>query len=1358
MTIKNACPLVLSLFLGWFSPLVLMGQTSFAHLENLNIEDGLSQNSVTCILQDSRGLMWFGTEDGLNSYDGYSFKHFKHKPYDTLSLGASIVSCIVEDSSQNLWIGTTNGLSKLNLKDHSIARFPLPNAIYSGLGTTIIHDMILGGNGNLIAATYDGILDFQMGSGDYKIFKPQPHQSHPLGQHNRTLLKYSQHEVWVGSNHGVIVYNQKNHTVEPLKGPLAQHLAGQVVYKLMKDRQQQVWISTGKGLFRYDPETEALRQFRLDPQPELNRFGIIDIFQDSNGYYWVGSYQNIPYVLKPGDDTFRPLKVLNNIGSSHSIPSIYEDDSGIIWLGSYTGVFKFDPNRWKFQHFKESHTAANNFEVIPGVRGFAENEHGNILVVSSGAGIHQFDPQKKQLNQLTDYFAKFIPDFNINIKCVLWDSHGYLWIGLWHQGLYRINLQTKEYQYYQAGNSQSTIRNSSVRSLLEDPDGDIWIATYGGLHRYRHQTDEFQIFLESEDDQGLTDAGVQVLFLDSQNYLWAGTTRGGLNKFDFETNTFQKFSYQAADSSGISYNYITSFAETPKGILWIGTYGGGLNRFDMERGLFRHYNTSHGLPNDVIYGLLNDPHGNLWISSNAGLTLFNAQSESFRNYDVNDGLQSNEFNSGSYFRSSSGQLFFGGINGFNAFYADSITDNRHTPKMLFTDFQVHNRSLQPGPDSPLKATISHTDHIELNHDQAVFSFQFAALNYTDPLKNQYAYQLVGFDDDWQYLGTRNFITFTNIDPGAYTLRVKGSNNDGIWNEEGLTMTIKILPPWWLSNWAYVLYGCLIAAALVFWRSTVVNRERLKAQYQLEHLKLEKAQEMDRVKSTFFENISHEFRTPLTLIQGPLESIFKKGVPKELQAPYQVMINNSRRLHELIDQLMDLSKLEAGKMKLSTRYLDLVPLVKAVFDMFDNQDESGHITMELDIRCQSLWLWYDQDKIQKILYNLISNACKFTEQGTIRVSLELVKDQALIEVCDTGPGIPIALQEKIFERFYQTSSGEAAQQGTGIGLALTKELVDLHGGEISVRSAEGQGACFSICLPVTAGPGAVETSENEPMETQHRSWLQREVEHWDTAEESNGHFKVLIVEDQPELRGFLKNILSEYYQVVTAENGLEGWNQALNEIPDLIISDIRMPEMDGFTLCQKLKEDRRTSHIPVVLLTAKSSKPNKIKGLEIGADDYLIKPFDEDELIALLKNRLRQRELLRKQFSRSIYLEPAKLALTSTDETFLKQALQVMEQNMDNPDFKVEAFTKEMGMSRTQMHRKLKALTDQNTTAFMRSIRLKRAAQLLKENHGNVSEVSDTVGFNRVSTFIKEFRKVYQITPLQYRKEHLLQRP
>jgi len=1349
--LKKLHSIVCFLCLAGLIPIATLAQNAFATLENLNIEHGLSQTSVSYIFQDSRGIMWFGTEDGLNSYDGYQFTHFKHKAYDTTSLSASTVTRILEDPSQNLWVGTSNGINKLDLRTHKITRYPLAAAQYSGTGAAYIIDMIMDDQGKIVIATYDTVLHFDPITGNYQIKNEMSQRAPSALRKNNSLLLISSDRVWLGHERGISVYDLHKNSGVPLTGKLAQAIEGKRVFKLKMDQQNKVWVSTSEGLLRYDPETETIQHYPLDPAPELSKYGVIDLIQDRNGYFWLGTYHNVPYVLRPGDGTFRPLKVSNEIGAFHSIPSIFEDDSGIIWIGGFQGVHKFDPNRWKFQHFKESEIVDGLKDVLS-IRSFTEKPDGTILIASSGEGLHRFDPRTKRLTDLNHLYGQLHPRYKENIKSILWDSHDYLWIGLWHEGLLRINQSTGETEFF----GDDLLPSLSVRYLIEDRTGGVWVATFGGLLRFETETGQMNLYQASEDSLGLTDSGVQVLFSDSRGDLWAGTTKGGLNKFNFSRGTFEKYFYHPGDTSGISYNYITSFAETPSGTLWIGTYGGGLNKLHLPTGKITHYNTSSGLPNDVVYGLLTDPHGQLWISSNAGITLFNPLTEGFRNYDVQDGLQSNEFNSGSYFRSSSGQLFFGGVNGFNAFYADSITDNQHTPKLLFTDFLIHNRSMAPGPESPLMSTISHTDKIVLSHHQAVFSFQFAALNYTDPLKNQYAYQLEGFDEEWQYLGTRNFITFTNIDPGNYTLKIKGSNNDGIWNDSGLIMEIVILPPWWQSPWAYILYGALIVAGLVFWRKTVINRERLKSQYQLEHLKLEKAREMDRLKSTFFENISHEFRTPLTLIQGPLESIFRKGVPKELAAPYQVMINNSRRLHELIDQLMDLSKLEAGKMDLQAKYSDLVPMVSSVFKMFSTQNADPNINMELDIQCKSLWTFFDSDKMQKILYNLISNACKFTKEGTVKLELSESPGWARIMICDTGPGIPSHLQEKIFDRFYQTSSRDSIHQGTGIGLALTKELIDLHQGRITLESQEQKGSCFTIYLPLKQ-PAVTKPLAQKPPSSPNYELPQFPVavEHW-----SNSHgdhqFKVLVVEDQKELRGFLKNILSEHYEVTVARHGLEGWEKALEAVPDIIISDIRMPGMDGFALCQKLKQDRRTSHIPVILLTAKSSKTNKLKGLEIGADDYLTKPFDEDELMALLRNRIAQRETLRQQFSHSLYLEPAKLALTPLDQQFLQQALQVMESNMDNPEFRVEAFYREMGMSRTQMHRKLKALTDQSTSEFMRSIRLKRAAQLLKENHGNVSEVSDAVGFNRVSTFIREFRKIYKVTPLQYRKEHFIQ--
>ncbi|MFQ5797448.1 MAG: ATP-binding protein, partial [Bacteroidota bacterium] len=780
---------------------------------------------------------------------------------------------------------------------------------------------------------------------------------------------------------------------------------------------------------------------------------------------------------------------------------------------------------------------------------------------------------------------------------------------------------------------------------------------------------------------------------------------------------------------------------------------------------------------------------------------------SFKNYYVQDGLQSNEFNLGAYHKSRSGEMFFGGINGFNSFYPDSIKDNPHIPPLVITGFQIFNESVKISPqgETPLQKHISVTDEIVLSHKDNVFSFEFAALDYNAPEKNQNAYMMEGFDEDWIYSGTRRFATYTNLDPGEYVFRVRGSNNDGIWNEEGTSVRIIITPPWWQTWWAYTVYVILIVAVLYGIRRFEVNRERLAHDLKLQRFEAEKLREFDQMKSRFFANISHEFRTPLTLILGPLKKLTSGDSQGDAKEQFRMMLRNGQRLLRLINQLLDFSKLEAGRMSLQARPENIVRLLKSIVSQFASLAERERITLRFVAPHQMITVYLDRDKLEKIMYNLLSNAVKFTPKGgKVSVSVDrspLTKvtkggkegevEFVEITVADTGIGIPPDCIDKIFDRFYQVDSTHrrepapldksspteralfdkaypTGQEGTGIGLALTKELVELHSGEIHVCSQPGRGSTFIVRLPLgkeqlKKAEIAAETPEAEVVKDSVDYDL-IPIEEYETPDAESYHTKeeetpsddrapiVLVVEDSHDMRGFIREILGKAYRVREAGDGVEGFERAVEIIPDLIISDVMMPRMDGFELCHKLKTDERTSHIPVILLTARASGESKVKGLETGADDYLTKPFDARELQIRVKNLIEERRKLRERFSREVTLQPRDIAVSSMDEQFLKRVMDVIEQRMSDPDFSTDTFTKKVGMSRMQLHRKLRALTDHSTGEFIRTMRLKRAAQLLKQHSGTVSEIAYEVGFNNLSYFARCFRDLFGQLPSDYASE------
>jgi signal transduction histidine kinase/DNA-binding response OmpR family regulator len=763
-----------------------------------------------------------------------------------------------------------------------------------------------------------------------------------------------------------------------------------------------------------------------------------------------------------------------------------------------------------------------------------------------------------------------------------------------------------------------------------------------------------------------------------------------------------------------------------------------------------------GLPNEVVYGILPDDSGKLWLSTNKGLSRFNPQSRTFRNFDVKDGLQSNEFNTGAYFRSESGELFFGGIQGLNYFFPEDITDNPNKPPVVLTGIKLGNRPISNKTDPDLlSVSVTAVEQITFSYLDDVITFEFAALDYSAPEKNQYAYKLDGFNDDWIHSGHLSTATYTNLPHGTYTFRVKGSNNDGIWNEDGLALTVVVTPPWWHTIWAYGLYVILFLSVLYWLRRYELNRYNLKNQLKIQKVQSDSLRNINELKSHFFANISHEFRTPLTMIIGQTETLLHAEDDKRKADRLISVNNNADRLLTLVNQLLDLSKLEAGKLELNPSHQNIVPFLKNLLFSFESLAESNQIQLNFYSSRAVIPLNFDAEKMEQIFANLLSNALKFSESGG-RIDVVIVAevpDRIEIRIKDTGIGIPKDQLPFIFDRFYQVDqSGTRRHEGTGIGLSLVRELVELHQGSIRVTSEEGLGTEFILQFPFeevtierseddveinTASGSDVETGRQSPPDLEYMLSEHDEL--------------VLIVEDNAEVRSFIREQFASEYTVLEAANGLEGIKMSAATIPDLIITDLMMPELDGYQFCAKIRNDEKTSHIPIVMLTAKSGLDSKIEGLESGIDAYLTKPYHIRELRTVVKNLIEQRKNLKKQFSSATYFKPSAIASSSVDQSFLMKAIEIVTQHIHEEDYLVENLALDLNMSVSQLNRKLKAMVDQPAGTFIRSIRLQRSAELLNQTDKTISEICFEVGFNDQAYFSRAFKKQYGKSPSAFRK-------
>jgi signal transduction histidine kinase/ligand-binding sensor domain-containing protein/DNA-binding response OmpR family regulator len=1356
---------------------ISFAQTSNLSFNHITIEQGLSQNTISCIYQDRQGFLWFGTEDGLNRYDGYTFVVYRHEPGNTNSFSDNEVTTILQDREGIFWIGTQGGgLNRFDPATQRFTHYKYQPGSNKGPSGNQIQSIAEDHNGALwMAIAGSGLNRMDKASGSFTHYFNDPKDSGSIANNFVTsVLVDRSGTVWAGASEGGLnKYNaatDKFTRYENVPGHPAS-LPANTIYTMIEDRSGILWLgSFGGTLIRFDPATSQFTRYDNVSKGtnSIDNNLVTSICEDARGDIWISTLGNGLNRFDRKSGTFEIHR--NQPGNARSLSSdnlmaVYSDRSGILWAGTYgKGLDKLDRLSGRFTHYFNRSGDPNSLSSNL-IAAILEDHTGQLWIGTMDNGLNRLDPATGRVQRYQNRLGDKSSLSSNTIFNLCEDRSGVIWAATLN-GLNQFDPKTGRFIRYQASSTDTTSLNGTIVSdIFEDRTGTLWVGGRG-LSRMDRNTGKFKRYDPVRETGSPEPILIEQMLEDQSGTFWLGSD-AGLHQFDRQTGKFSMYKANPSDTIGSVTAQVQCLYEDKKGFLWVST-SNGLYRLDTKRGLSRLYQKKDGLPSNAVLGIQEDDRGRIWLSTPEGLSRFDPANGSFRNYNAADGTQSNEFVKYAYGKVRGGKLMFGGINGLNIFHPDSLRDNTQVPPVILTDFLVFNQSLPIGPKRDqltLEKSITLTQAIELPFDANVFSFEFAALDYTRPEKNQYAYQMEGFDKDWVQAGTRRFVTYTNLDPGTYTFRVKGSNNDGIWNEQGTAIQITVLPPWWRTWWAYGLYALTFATGLYLIYRYLISRERLRNQLQIKQLESEKLQEVDQMKTRFFTNISHEFRTPLTLILGPLQQLIAQPAadPESNRKVYTLMQRQAQRLLQLINQLLDISKLEAGRVRLEAVELDLVKYLRAITYSFISLAESRQISLSFFSSQESLRAYFDKDKLEKMISNLLSNAFKFTpEGGEINVQLEIVDGGAVaITVQDSGIGIPANRLNRIFDRFYQVDGSHTREQeGTGIGLALTKELVLLHRGTISVESELGKGTRFNLRFPLGSSHLGedeiikVSESENEGLEVQVKPSVALVEDGSPVLPETDGqaysHLPlILVVEDNADVRGYIREHFDFKYRVIEARDGQAGLDRAIEQVPDLIISDLMMPKMDGIELCRRLKTDERTSHIPVILLTARATGESKVEGLETGADDYLTKPFNPQELQVRVKNLIEQRQKLRERFGREVKLQPRDVAITSADEKFLNRAVEIVEKEMDNADFSVEDFESAMSLSKMQLYRKLKGLTNQSPNEFIRTLRLKKAAMLLDKRSGNIAEITYEVGFNNLSYFSKCFKDLYGVTPSEY---------
>ena len=1268
---------------------------------SLTIEQGLSQNSVTSIAQDSLGYLWLATQDGLNKYDGKTFKLFNKQFEDVTKSTYSKLGKTYVDRSNNLWIITNSG--HLEKFDSSIQKFKSISRVKD------VSNIFQDSKGDIYIGTY--------GKGLYRIESKtkdttQIFQSKILDEWLYEFIEIDQslHIVTDKS-----VYQLSNSDLTRLDISNTSSNFGAIV----KSKNETVWLGTfGNGLYVKHKNQNGFVRYENSVNPIPENLNIQDLMVDSKNRLWIATYGSGVYIINV--DSKSTQHFIANKKSPFSLHyndvlCLYEDYTGTIWLGTDgAGLSYFDEHLNKFNLISNDLTPNDVFVDV--VRSIAVDTDETLWLGTSGKGLTSINLKSNKFKTFTTKNSGLASD---RIMSLLYDENE-LWIG--HQ--------SKGVQIKKADGKFSAFAELSeytIWKIYKDSKAQIWLCTRDhGLLLFDRTDGVLNQF--TKENSILTTNNIRTIEEGTKDTIWIGTEDNGLFSLDGANNSIKKI--DAINDKIKSLYYDTE-------ILWVGTNGKGLKAYDILGNTVKIYDVEFGLSNNVIYGIKSDDLGNLWLSSNKGITKFNSREKTRRfveNYTSANGLQAFEFNTGAYFKDKYGVLYFGGLKGVNWFNPNTITSNQAKPKTVISKFEIFRDEFPLVSNSRFK------------HNQNTMTFTFAGLHFSQPEQNLYRYKLVNHDEDWTFPNYNNVAHYTNLPPDEYTFLVSSSNYDGVWNKEATSFNFEILNPWYLTLIAKIMY-CLISVLILLSIYKYLKfRWHVKMQLLFEQTETERLKKLDELKTKLYTNISHEFRTPLTLISGPIdEHLSNAKLSEKDRTQFELIQRNSKRLLSLVNQLLDLSKLESGNLKLKVIKGNLSVLLKQIISVFEFPANEKQVQFTHTIEPMEA-VWFDEEVIEKVVTNLLANAIKYTpEKGYINFDAKSTDGQLIITIINNGNNLTNKDLTKLFQRYYQTNKND---KGVGIGLALVKELAILSHGNVMANTMNDDDIQFTVTLPIE--PSFYNTTEivhvNEPIiaKKQHETKISQKRKH-----ENSDKPVVLIVEDDADIRQFVSSILSTNYMILEAKNGKIGLEIALKNIPDLIISDIMMPIKDGIELCNDLKYDERTSHIPIILLTAKVGEENEIKGLKTGADDYMTKPFNSEKLKLRVEKLIEIRENLRSQYGKSFNFEFTGLKITSVEEEFFKRLNDILELHLTNPDFNAQKFGEAMAMSRMQLHRKLGALTGFTTTEFLRTQRLKLAKKLLDTSDLTVSEVAYQVGFNTPSYFIKVFKEIYNCTPNEY---------
>ena len=1264
-------------------------------------------NDISRIVKtDSQGRVWIGTRDGLSRYDEEKdiFQNFFYEKN-----GKHLqVNGIEEISPEQLLISTPEGLIMFDIKESKFIDDSFSTAMHKTIASTLYRQ------------------------GD---------------------------QIYIGtSTDGLYTYSITQKTFEKVI-PI---LGTKQIQAILQQSPTRIWVATeGAGLFLINPKTKEIKNYLHSPSnpKSISSNYIRSLAMDSQNRLWIGTFNDLN-IYHEGTDSFASYSsnpVENGSLSQRSVRSIFMDSQGGMWLGTYFGGLNYyHPIRNRFKNIRNIPYKNSLSDNV--VSCIVEDKDKNLWIGTNDGGLNLYNPITQRFTSYTlqeDESARGIG--SNNIKAVYVDEKKSLvYIGTHAGGLSILHRNSGQVENFNQRNSQ--LVNENVYAILPDGEGNLWLGTLSALVRFNPEQRSFTTIEKEKDGTPVVSKQITTLFRDSHKRLWIGGEEG-LSVFKQEGLDIQKASILPV--SNVTKLFTNCIYEASNGIIWVGTRE-GFYCFNEKDKQIKRYNTTNGLPNNVVYGILEDSFGRLWLSTNRGISCFNPETEKFRNFTESDGLQSNQFNTASYCRTSVGQMYFGGINGITTFRPELLLDNPYTPPVVITKLQLFNKVVRPDDETGiLTKNISETKSITLKSWQTAFSIEFVVSNYISGQHNTFAYKLEGYDKEWYYLTDSRTVSYSNLPQGTYQFLVKAANSDGKWNPIPTALEIIVLPIWYKTWWALLIFFATFAGFITFVFRFFWMRKSMEAQLEIERRDKEHQEEINQMKMRFFINISHELRTPLTLILTPLQEIINKISDRWTRNQLEYIQRNANRLLHLVNQLMDYRRAELGVFELKAKKGNAHQLIQDNFLFYDKLARHKKITYTLHSELEDKEVLFDANYLELIVNNLLSNAFKYTESGqSITVTLKEENGWLLLQVSDTGIGIPINKQGKIFERFYQI---ESEHVGSGIGLSLVQRLIELHHGRIELDSEENKGSTFSVYLPQDLSvykPSELASNNEQNEEEQVYSTNSKAMYFIDTEKVENESVEsgdkkrgtILIVEDNNEIRRYLSNGLADLFNTLEAGNGEEALEKLKDNEVDVIVTDVMMPVMDGIKLCKNVKQNIRTCHIPVIILSAKTDIKDQMEGLQMGADDYIPKPFSLAILTTKIQNMMRTRRRMLDKYAKSLEVEPEKITFNAMDEALLKRAMAIVEKNMDNIEFSTDEFAREMNMSRSNLHLKLKAITGESTIDFIRKIRFNEAAKLLKDGRYTVAEVSTMVGFNTPSYFATSFKKYFGCLPTEYIKK------